>query len=342
METMLLTKDELAQAKDIILAGELVAFPTETVYGLGADATNPEAVAKVYAAKGRPSDNPLIVHLSDINELAPFVEEIPEVAIKLAQQFWPGPLTMIFKIIPGSLPSVVTGGLATAAFRIPNHQLTLDLIKLAGVPLVGPSANTSGKPSPTTAQHVLHDLTGKIAGVLDGGSTTVGIESTVLDLSVDQPVILRPGKIVETDLLPIIPHLIQTTSQVSQEEQPKAPGMKYQHYSPEASVLMMPIDTDDWQAAINHLVESGKRVGILASENVLNKHREKDCVSFELTVNNTVEEASRNLFAGLRSLDEMQPKVDVILVQTYQGTGLGKAYMNRLQKSADNRYFSEQ
>lgn len=342
MKTKIFNATEIKEASELIKQGELVAFPTETVYGLGADATNPKAVEKVYEAKGRPSDNPLIVHLSDFSQLNQFVATIPATAMELAETFWPGPLTMIFEIIPGSLPSVVTGGLQTAAFRIPKHDLTIALINQAGVPLVGPSANTSGKPSPTTASHVDHDLAGKIAGILDGGATSVGIESTVLDLSVAQPVILRPGKITEIDLVKVLPNLLINDQLSSSTEQPKAPGMKYQHYSPEAEVLMMPVAELDWTQAIMSLQLSGHRVGVLASSQHIDMCRKKADAVFELTVSNTVEEASRNLFAGLRELDEITPKSTVILAQTFEESSLGAAYMNRLQKSANNCYFSEQ
>ena len=192
METRIFKLNEIDQAAQAIKDGQLVAFPTETVYGLGADATNEAAVKNVYLAKGRPSDNPLIVHVASIEMVERYAAEIPNSARQLMKAFWPGSLTIILKIKPGSLSKTVTGGLATVAFRYPDCQPTLDLILKAGVPIVGPSANTSGKPSPTTAQHVFHDLNGKIFGILDNGPTRVGVESTVLDLSTPQPAILRP------------------------------------------------------------------------------------------------------------------------------------------------------
>lgn len=341
MDTVILNEDNIEEAATLIKAGELVAFPTETVYGLGADATQATAVKQVYAAKGRPSDNPLIVHLSDVTELSQFVDPIPEAAMKLAEAFWPGPLTMIFEVKPGSLPAEVTGGLSTAAFRVPDHPLTLALIQKAGVPLVGPSANTSGKPSPTSAQHVSHDLSGKIAAVLDGGQTSVGIESTVLDLSVPEPVILRPGKIIGSDIAPFVSRF-STKNDLPADSQPKAPGMKYQHYSPDAKVLMMPADEKDWTAAVKKLVDQDKSVGVLASAEIIQGCGVDSQVSFELSQEDDISEASRQLFAGLRFLDEVVPKIDLILVQTYEDEGLGNAYMNRLQKSADNCYFIEQ
>lgn len=341
METVILNEQDLPRAAELLLSGELVAFPTETVYGLGADATNPKAVKRVYEAKGRPSDNPLIVHVASLEELSPFVKELPPEAKTLAEAFWPGPLTMIFEIVPGSLPMEVTGGLSTVAFRIPDHDLTLNLIKQAGVPLVGPSANTSGKPSPTSAAHVYHDLQGKIAAVLDGGSTRVGIESTVLDLSVPHPVILRPGKIVAADIKPLVVNF-EEKENLPVENQPKAPGMKYQHYSPEVKVVMMPVGATNWSEAVAFYSDAQIPVGVLASQAIITELESLVCESYQLTVHDDVSEASQQLFAGLRYLDQIRPKLGVILVQSFPGEGLGLAYMNRLQKSADNCYFPEQ
>jgi len=202
METKKLTKQEIAQAAAAIQAGELVAFPTETVYGLGADALNEAAVKKVYQVKGRPSDNPLIVHVNNVEMVKKYVATLPEVATKLVSAFWPGPLTLIFNVPRDTFSKTVTGGLETVAFRMPDNQATLALIEQANVPLVGPSANTSGKPSPTSAEHVYHDLQGKIAAILDDGPTQIGVESTVLDLTAEDgvPVILRPGAITKEQL----------------------------------------------------------------------------------------------------------------------------------------------
>lgn len=195
--TKIYTKNDIRKAALELKMGELVAFPTETVYGLGADATNEKAVKRVYLAKGRPSDNPLIVTVSSIEMVERFVGEISTDAKKLMENFWPGSLTIILNIIPGSLSEAVTGGLKTAAFRMPKNQVTLDLISELDRPLVGPSANSSGKPSPTTAEHVFHDLEGKISGIVDDGPTTVGVESTIIDMSTDIPTILRPGAVTD-------------------------------------------------------------------------------------------------------------------------------------------------
>lgn len=230
--------ENLADAAAAIQRGELVAFPTETVYGLGADATNPDAVKKVYQAKGRPSDNPLIVHVTGPAQVAEFAE-IDAQSKQLMDTFWPGPLTIILPIKLHALDPVVTGGLTTAAFRNPDTPLTLKLIEQAGVPLVGPSANTSGKPSPTKPAHVMHDLDGKIAGVLDGGETKIGVESTVLDMSGAVPSVLRPGAVTPEDLTPILGEVQTDHHKVGKDEVPKAPGMKYKHYAPNAQVYIV-------------------------------------------------------------------------------------------------------
>ena len=204
METKIFQQDQIDEAVKLLGAGELVAFPTETVYGLGAIATNEKAVKGVYAAKGRPSDNPLIVTVSDEAMVSDYAKEIPERAQKLMKHFWPGPLTILLFVKPNALPKAVTGGLDTVAFRCPDDKLTHDLISKLGYPIVGPSANTSTKPSPTTAQHVYHDLNGKIAGIIDGGPTRVGLESTIIDLSVETPVVLRPGEITPQELSEVL------------------------------------------------------------------------------------------------------------------------------------------
>ncbi len=200
METKIFNKDQIPEAVELLKKGELVAFPTETVYGLGALATNEKAVKGVYQAKGRPSDNPLIVTVSDEEMMSRFVSEVPERAKKLIKHFWPGPLTIILNVKKGTLPDAVTGGLPTAAFRCPKDDLTHELIAKLDNPIVGPSANTSTKPSPTTAEHVYHDLKGKIAGIIDNGPTAIGLESTIVDLSVDKPIVLRPGEVTPQEI----------------------------------------------------------------------------------------------------------------------------------------------
>lgn len=339
METNYFSEKTLNKAVKLLQNGELVAFPTETVYGLGADATNAEAVKKVYQAKGRPSDNPLIVHITGQDDLTQYVASISVEAKKLMDSFWPGPLTLIFKIIPDSLPSVVTGGLETAAFRMPDNEVTLSLIKEAGVPLVGPSANTSGKPSPTTAKHVMHDLSGKIAGILDGGATSVGLESTVLDMSGDIPMILRPGQLTEVDLEQVIEKVTVDRHLMSESEAPKSPGMKYKHYSPNVDVWMIDYLEANFKEALLLAEKEQLKVGILASEKIVSDLADQVTASYILTSNGTVSEAAQHLFAGLRELDEWEEPLDLVLVETFPETGLGTAYMNRLKKASGGKFF---
>lgn len=335
METLRLKPDQVAQAAAFIKAGQLVAFPTETVYGLGADATNPTAVKQVYAAKGRPSDNPLIVTVSGPEQVAQYAAGITPKVQALFDRFWPGPLTLVLPVKPGTLSKEVTGGLRTAAFRNPADKLTRELIEQAGVPMVGPSANTSGKPSPTTADHVLHDLTGKIAAVLDDGQTKVGVESTIVDMSVVPPVILRPGAVSIHDLEPIIGKVLINSHKVGANEVPKAPGMKYKHYAPNAQVVIVR-DPADFAKAIDWAEGKGP-VGLLATDAVLEK---QDAVRFksQYSLGDDVDSATHRLFAGLRYFD-LNPEIKIILAQGFTPDGLGLAYMNRLEKAAGLQYF---
>lgn len=341
METKIIHPNNIKEAIDAIKRGELVSFPTETVYGLGADATNETAVKQVYLAKGRPSDNPLIVHVSNKEQVNEFTNDIPEKAQQLMDAFWPGPLTLIFNLKDTSvLPSAVTGGLQTAAFRMPNNELTLQLIEQSNTVLVGPSANTSGLPSPTTAKHVYHDLNGKIFGVLDGGACQVGVESTVLDMtSVDGvPIILRPGAITKDQLSELIGDVQMDRHILSEGEAPKAPGMKYKHYSPNTPVIMINNQLNNWQEAIDFYHETGKNVGILSSE-ATRKKLENYTSFYKLSEIADVSEAMRHLFAGLRELDQPEKKIDVILAETFNEEDKGLAYMNRLKKAANQKFF---
>ena len=318
MDTKIFRHGEIAQAAAAIKRGELVAFPTETVYGLGADATNEKAVKNVYLAKGRPSDNPLIVHVNSIAMVEKYAAEIPDNARKLMDAFWPGSLTIILKIKKGALSKTVTGGLKTVAFRYPDCQPTLDLIEEAGVPMVGPSANTSGKPSPTTAQHVYHDLHGKIAGIVDNGPTRVGVESTVLDMSTDHPVILRPGAVTKKDIEAVIGSIDLNHHKVGKNETPKAPGMKYKHYAPKAEMIIYKGDREKAALAMAEeklrRVECGQKVEIIIYDDA------------------EPEKAAREFFAKLRACDKAG--VDVILAAALKEDGVGFAVMNRMFKSA--------
>lgn len=334
METKQFTIDEIDQAAALIRQGELIAFPTETVYGLGANALDEEAVKQVYAVKGRPSDNPLIVHVSDFDMIKQYVTTFPNHTEALVDSFWPGPLTLIFNVKPNTFSTTVTGGLNTIAFRMPNNLKTLELIKTANVPLVGPSANTSGKPSPTTAQHVYHDLHGKIAGILDDGPTQIGVESTVVDLTAKDgiPVILRPGAVTKERLEQVVGKVSVDQHLISEKEAPKAPGMKYKHYSPDVPVWIIDGDLQVFKKAIKWAKSKQKRIGLFADEQITS-----NCIDDVEAVysfgDHSVEQGTKLLFAGLRSLDE-QP-IDVIFAQAFPENGLGIAYMNRLKKAAN-------
>ena len=242
METRIFSKKDIEEAAQILKAGGLVAFPTETVYGLGGNGLDKEAARKIYAAKGRPSDNPLILHVSKMEEVYPLVENVPEKAKRLMESFWPGPLTLILKKSK-IVPLESTGGLDTVAIRCPDNALTLELIERAGLPVAGPSANLSGSPSPTEASHVYHDLSGRIEGILDDGAVGIGVESTILDMSMETPTLLRPGAITLEDLTEVLgekPEIDPTLLGKKMEDGfiPKAPGMKYRHYAPKAEMIL--------------------------------------------------------------------------------------------------------
>ena len=266
-----------------------------------------------------------------------YASEIPDNARKLMKEFWPGSLTIILNIKKGVLSKTVTGGLSTVAFRFPDCQPTLDLIKEAGVPIVGPSANTSGKPSPTTAQHVYHDLHGKIAGIIDNGPTRVGVESTVLDMSTDQPVILRPGAVTKHQIEEVIGSIDLNHHHVGKNETPKAPGMKYKHYAPNAQVYIVDEGTD-WKQVVDWIKQQPFDVGMMAEEKILQQSTlPMNAIQFSLGKN--VADASARLFDGLRQFDD-QPNVKAIVTQAFPAKDLGRAYMNRLNKSAGGEHFA--
>lgn len=329
METQIFNKDQIPEAVELLKKGELVAFPTETVYGLGALATNEKAVKGVYAAKGRPSDNPLIVTVSDEKMMARFVDEVPERAKKLIKHFWPGPLTIILNVKKGSLPDAVTGGLTTAAFRCPKDDLTHELIAQLADPIVGPSANTSTKPSPTTAQHVYHDLKGKIAGIIDNGPTAIGLESTIVDLSVATPIVLRPGEVTPEEIGQVLGEKVLMNKGTTQTKGvPKAPGMKYRHYAPSAPVYIV-----DSQADFKDIPQ-GHNVAVAALDEVL----EGINCNNKFSLGKTIEQAAHNLFGALRYFDN-EPEIKEIYVQGFSKGDISAAYMNRLNKSAAGHHF---
>lgn len=337
MKSELISKQNIDQAVKFLASGELVSFPTETVYGLGADATNPTAVKKVYKAKGRPSDNPLIVHVNDPQMVWKYADASYQKKAKLLMdKFWPGPLTIIMPIQSGALPTEVTGGLTTAAFRMPDENTTLDLITKLNKPIVGPSANTSGKPSPTLPKHVLHDLDGKIAGVIDAGPTKIGVESTVIDLSTAIPTILRPGYITPEDLEDVLGPVTGDHHKVAADEVPKAPGMKYKHYAPRAQVIIVD-NAEEFENAYKNYSQKGT-TGILALKNILDKINTKNELKYSLGKN--IQTSIKELFSGLRYFDNMV-EVKFILAQGYPEKGIAEAYMNRLNKSAGQTHYKK-
>ena len=324
------------KAGDIIRTGGLVAFPTETVYGLGGNGLDPAASAKIYAAKGRPSDNPLIVHVANEQQILPLVKEIPESARKLMKAFWPGPLTIIFNK-SDVVPYGTTGGLDTVAIRMPNHKVALTLIEESNVAIAAPSANTSGRPSPTTAKHVMDDLNGKISMVIDGGEVGIGIESTIVDVTGDIPMILRPGYINKKMLEEVVGEVTidkAILGPVSPDLKPKAPGMKYKHYAPKADFTMFDGDIDKVADRINELAEAyikkGYKVGIISSTESKDRYKYGEVISIG-SRNNEIS-ISKNLYKVLREFDDKQ--VDYILGETFRSEELGQAIMNRLLKAA--------
>ena len=330
--------DAIARAGEILKKGGLVAFPTETVYGLGGDATNPEASHKIYSAKGRPSDNPLIVHITNMKALEEMVEEVPQTACALAERFWPGPLTMIFRK-NDRIPYETTGGMDTVAVRMPSDPIAQALIDASTGYIAAPSANTSGRPSPTQAEHVAQDLSGKIDMIIDGGPVNIGLESTIVDLTEDVPMILRPGYITLEMLREVLgevrvdPGLIAADS----ERKPKAPGMKYRHYAPKADLKVVEGKTDAVVQTINRLceelVEKKKQVGIIATEETKEHYRQGIVIS--IGARDDEEAIARHLYGILRQFDELG--VDAIFSESFAAAGMGQAIMNRLLKAAGHQ-----
>lgn len=329
----------MKEAAELIHRGDLVAFPTETVYGLGADALRPEAAKKIYEAKGRPSDNPLIVHVSKFEELVSIAREVPAQARKLAEAFWPGPLTMIVWKNE-KVPYETTGGMETVAVRMPNHPVALRLIEESGCLIAAPSANTSGKPSPTEAAHVALDMDGRIPMILDGGSVGIGIESTIVDLTEQVPMILRPGYITKEMLEEVLgeevcidPGIIAADSL----RKPKAPGMKYKHYAPKADLILVEGEIDAVVQAINGLADekraAGLKVGIIATDETMMRYHSDETKSIGAR---TDEDAiARHLYRILREFDDSD--IDVIYSESFATPRIGQAIMNRLLKAAGHQ-----
>ena len=333
MKTMYLSAEDPKTpdlAAEIIRNGELVAIPTETVYGLGANGLNESAVAKIFEAKGRPQDNPLILHVAEAADIENFCHSIPETAWRLAEAFWPGPLTMVLPA-RDTVPRRTTGGLSTVAVRCPDSAVTRAIIRAAGVPLAAPSANISGKPSTTTAEHVLHDHDGRIAAVVDGGPCRVGVESTIVDLTEERPRLLRPGGITPEQLLSVLGDLVvdkAVTASVSQDEVVKAPGMKYRHYAPAEPVVIVSGSREKAAAYIRRHFEPGDRV--LCFEEELPLYEGCSPLSYGLEAD--VNTLSAGLFAALRELDD--PSIHQVYARCPEGDGVAYAVQNRLKKAA--------
>lgn len=329
--------EELKTACEILKSNGLVAFPTETVYGLGGDALHPEASSKIYAAKGRPSDNPLIVHIADKESIYEIADEVSEKAEKLADAFWPGPMTMIFKK-KEMVPYSTTGGLDTVAVRMPSHPIAMELIRQSGVYIAAPSANTSGRPSPTKAEHVIEDLNGKIDMIIDGGAVGIGLESTIVDVSGDIPVILRPGYITAAMLEEVVGDVKIDPAIVGKVMQKnivaKAPGMKYRHYAPKGNMAIVEGDTDNVIRKINELVsvrkEKGQRVAVIATEETKDRY-ECDIVR-SIGSRKCEGSIAAGLYDILREMDHLE--AEYIYAESFENDKLGNAIMNRMIKAA--------
>ena len=346
---------KLQEAAGILRAGGLVAFPTETVYGLGGNGLLKEASRSIYAAKGRPSDNPLILHISDMKELEPITREIPHRARTLAEHFWPGPLTMILNKAE-IVPLETTGGLSTVAVRMPEHEVARRLIALAGVPVAAPSANTSGRPSPTTAAHVREDLEGKIEAILDGGPSGIGLESTIVDLSGEEPVLLRPGAITAEMLEKALGERVLLDPALEKpldpSVHPKAPGMKYRHYAPKAPMVIIQGKAGTFAGEellrveeavdreVDRSLEAGKRTALICSDESLSYYQKRyegplakgQLILRTMGTLNREESIAHNLFSVLREMDEVQ--AEYIVAEGVNTEAIGYAVMNRMKKAA--------
>lgn len=325
-------KNELKKQANLLADGETVIFPTETVYGLGANALDEDAVKKIYEAKGRPSDNPLIVHIYKKEEIYELAQNISEKAEVIMDKFWPGPITIILNK-KDIVPYRTSGGLETVAIRMPSHPIAREIIRQSGVPVAAPSANISGRPSPTKAKHVYEEMNGRVSGIVLGGDSSFGLESTVLDMTGEVPMILRPGSITKEDLENVVGEVLIDPSLAKKEDniKAKAPGMKYTHYSPDAEVYIVSGNTNSVIEKVNDLVEqnnnNGLKTGVMCMEQNKNKYKGE-----VISLGDNLEEVGSNLFDVLREMDKR--KINIVYSEEFPNNGVGQAIMNRLLKSA--------
>ncbi|MCI6867305.1 MAG: threonylcarbamoyl-AMP synthase [Lachnospiraceae bacterium] len=333
-----INEDGIRRAGEILKRGGLVAFPTETVYGLGANALDEKAAAKIYGAKGRPSDNPLIVHIADWEAIYKIAVDIPKEAKLLADAFWPGPLTMVLKK-SDAVPLTTTGGLPTVAVRMPNHEIARALIRSGGGYVAAPSANTSGRPSPTKAEHVAEDMDGVIDMIIDGGDSHIGLESTIVDLTEGTPTILRPGYINQQMLEDVLGRVETDRALISEDEniRPKAPGMKYRHYAPKAELFIVEGEEQNVREKMNRLIEENKAAGRKAG--VICTDESSSCYHGGIvkSIGSRADEITiaQHLYSILRDFDEMD--VSVIYSESFDTPQMGQAIMNRLIKAAGHQ-----
>ena len=331
-------QEAIARAGEILKRGGLVAFPTETVYGLGGDALNENSSRLIYAAKGRPSDNPLIVHITNMEALEKIVTEIPPAARKLAERYWPGPLTMIFHK-SSAVPLATTGGLDTVAVRMPSHKTARAMIDAAGGYIAAPSANRSGRPSPTVARYVIEDLDGLVDMIIDGGEVNIGLESTIIDLTGEVPTILRPGYVTQdmlTETLGLV-DVDRTSLDANSRQAPKAPGMKYRHYAPKGNLSIVEGEPERVVSYINErisaLQKEGRKTGVIATDETVARYHGDDIKSVGSRRDEEV--IARHLFRILREFDD--DNVEVMFTESFETAGIGQAIMNRLLKAAGHQ-----
>ncbi len=343
-ENKVALSERLKDAAALLSQGKTVAFPTETVYGLGANALDEAAVKKIYEAKGRPSDNPLIVHIAELSQLNDIVEFVPYKAELIMKHFWPGPISIIMNK-KNCIPDCVSAGLKTIAVRMPENPEAFVLLKLAGCPVAAPSANLSGKPSPTKPEHVIHDLRDRVDGIVAGRVCDVGIESTVIDTTCEPPVILRPGIVTKEDLEKVIGTVLvaprKTAVKASSAEIPKAPGMKYTHYAPDAPMILFEGVADKVFAEIAMRADSelkkGKTVGLIVTDETADRYHSRfneneRCIILSVGSMAHLESVAHNVFDILRKFDEL--KADIILSEAFEDSGIGFSVMNRMDKAA--------